>query len=160
GVYIQVCAGFETGLVGTWARVHGRRFVFSSSSDADFIKTGDPSRGTGGGLELRRIMLQYRLGILMADRVVVQTQTQRDVARRRFGIHSLVIPSLAALPQRSSVARDAFLWVGGIVDVKDPLAYVELARLVPEARFLMVGTERPTGRDLADRLRSEPADVP
>jgi glycosyltransferase involved in cell wall biosynthesis len=38
--------------------------------------------------------------------------------------------------------REAFLWIGGLIDYKDPLAYVRLAENVPEAHFWMIGTGR------------------
>jgi hypothetical protein len=161
-LYIQICAGHETGVVGAWARTHGRRFVFQSTHDADFITDPATSRTTGSGLEYRRIMAQYRIGLLAAERLVVMTDVQRVLARQTFGIEdALVIPYFAEMPSRAPLGpRDAFLWIGGLVEVKDPLSYLELARRVPEARFRMVGTDRRTGREVAARLRAEVQDVP
>jgi hypothetical protein len=161
-LYIQICASHETGVVGTWARLHRRRFVFKSSHDSDFMTDAAVLRTTGAGLQMRRVMLQYRIGIHMAERVVVQTERQRELAQQRFGIEdAVVIPNAVVLPPLARPRpREAFLWIGGIIGVKDPLSYVELARRVPEARFWMVPSERrTTPRDLADRLRTEAAGV-
>jgi glycosyltransferase involved in cell wall biosynthesis len=161
-LYIQFCASFETGLVGTWARLHRRRFVFRTSSDSDFAADADTPRMVGTGLEHRRTMIQYRIGLSMAERIVVQTDRQRELARSRFGIEDArVLASFVELPPASARPHEAFLWIGGIVDAKDPLAYVELARRAPEATFWMVVAKRRYSRqELVDRLFSEAAEVP
>jgi glycosyltransferase involved in cell wall biosynthesis len=90
------------------------------------------------------------------------SETQSRLARQTFDIDdALVIPYFAEVPPRVEAGpREAFLWIGGLVEVKDPLAYLELARRVPEARFLMVGTDRRTGSEVAARLRAEVPSVP
>jgi glycosyltransferase involved in cell wall biosynthesis len=51
------------------------------------------------------------------------------------------------------VERQAFIWLGGLIDYKGPLDYVRLAELVPEARFWMVATRRGSEWDaLADEV--------
>ncbi|HEY5320949.1 MAG TPA: glycosyltransferase family 4 protein [Galbitalea sp.] len=159
-VYIQRSAGYETGVVAAWARLHGRCFVFSSSSEADFAVDRETARMTGAGLHLRRTIIQYRLGLTLANAVVVQSETQRQRGRQRFGFDARVIRSFAEATSGPQEPREAFLWIGGIVDVKDPLAYVDLARCVPEARFWMIATDRDVGRELGAAVRSAAADVP
>ena len=61
-VYIQRSAGFETGLVAGFARMTRRRFVFSSSSVADFSLDPVTIRVAGAGLESRITRAQYRIG--------------------------------------------------------------------------------------------------
>jgi glycosyltransferase involved in cell wall biosynthesis len=160
-VYIQACASHETGIVGAWSRLHGRRFVFQSTHDADFVTDVATLRMTAGGLYLRRVMFQYRIGLIAADRVVVLTEAQRELARRAFGIDDAVfVPYFAEVPpQHVGGQREAFLWVGGLIEGKDPLAYLELARRIPEARFWMVGTDRFGSDEVAARVRSEAPNV-
>jgi glycosyltransferase involved in cell wall biosynthesis len=51
---------------------------------------------------------------------------------------------------RRIAVPEAFLWVGRLAEYKQPLAFIDLARKFPEARFWMV----PTGEDpAAERLR-------
>jgi glycosyltransferase involved in cell wall biosynthesis len=160
-VYIQFCAGYETGVLAAWARGHGRPFVFVSMSDGDFVTDGATARSTAAGLHLRRVLAQYRIGVLLANAIVVQTETQRELARRRFRIgDARVHRSIREVAPPAVEPREAFLWVGRLIDAKDPFAYLELARRVPEARFWMVATEHSTGRALAERLRNEAASIP
>jgi glycosyltransferase involved in cell wall biosynthesis len=158
--YIQLCASYETGLVGLWARSHRRAFVFASMSDADFVTDRTTARASGAGLHLRRVVAQYRIGVRLASTIVVQTEAQAELARR-FGVRApVVLPSfgLAAAPHPGP--RRAFLWIGRLIERKDPLAYLELARRVPEAHFWMLPNEQPDGPAIAERLRQEAGSIP
>jgi glycosyltransferase involved in cell wall biosynthesis len=126
------------------------------------MRDGPTARLTEWGLELRRSRFLYRIGLASADRVVVMTETARELARGAFGIDdALVIRLFAELPPEPvTPSREAFLWIGGLVEVKNPLAYLELARRIPEASFWMVGTERLTGQEVVARVRSEAQKIP
>ncbi len=74
-----------------------------------------------------------------------------------------MIPSFTqpAEAPASTAEPEAFLWVGRIVEYKLPLRYVELARALPDARFVMVAPstgETPGGlkRRLAEESRTCP----
>ena len=60
----------------------------------------------------------------------------------------------------SADAGEAFLWSGRIVEYKQPLKYVELARAIPEARFWMLAVLDPASVELAVKLRSAAAQTP
>jgi glycosyltransferase involved in cell wall biosynthesis len=132
-VYIQRTAGLETGLVCAYARGAGRRFVFSSSSTADLTLEAPPEPIGKVG---------YQLGLRYADEVVVQTEEQRELARRHLGRTPRVIGSFCEPAPAAAAERRAFLWIGGLIDNKDPMSYVALAERVPEASFWLVGSSR------------------
>jgi glycosyltransferase involved in cell wall biosynthesis len=132
---IQRSAGFDTGVAALFAKATGRRFVFSSSSSADF--TLDTLRDP-------KTIAAYRAGLRLADRVVVQTDDQGALAARLRGRNAHVIRSFCepAADSGSPGAREYFLWIGGVIDYKGPLAYLDLAAKLPDAQFLMVATGR------------------
>lgn len=143
-IFVQRAAGFDTGLVGMAARARGSRFVYASASVVDF---------EFGRLERRRRNLAiYRLGVRLANPIVVQTPEQVGLCEARFGRTPVMIKSLAAsAPRRSSPPR-AFLWIGRLTYYKRPLEFVELARALPEAKFEIVAV--PVGRE-AESLSRE-----
>lgn len=148
-VYVQRSAGLATGVVGAFARAKRRRFVYSLSSLADLHRWPPNSvEANAKGLGLR-----------LADRVVTQTSEQQVLAAQKLGPKVALIRSFCEL-RACQLQPDAFLWIGGLIDYKQPLAYLELASRVPEAKFVMVATPRAgwdsLSRDVAALARSLP----
>ena len=141
-VFVQRAAGRETGLVALIAKARRRRFVYSSANVIDFAYHC---------LERRRSNVAFfHLGIKLADDVVVQTAEQEELCRSRFRRAPILVKSLAEPAEQRTAKPEAFLWVGRSVAYKQPLAYVELARRLPDALFWMV----PTGKgEAAHQLR-------
>jgi len=129
-VVVTRCAGFWVGLVGLWTKLSRRRFIYSSASLLDFK---DDS-----GLRRRSERLVFRLGIALADEIVVQTDEQVQLCETRFGKTPTLIRSIAEPAEPSEGPGEAFLWTGRIEANKRPLEFVELARRLPDARFWMI----------------------
>lgn len=149
-VIIVRTASPAVGAAAFFCRLHRRSFIFSSSNISDFTLEKMSRR-------LNRSL--YRLGVRLADAVVVQSEDQIALARDAFPSLRRVahIPSFAepAPPLAKIVPRSpkAFLWFGRFVGQKQPMEYLRLARSVPEARFLMIAVpEDPSSQDVL-RLR-------
>jgi glycosyltransferase involved in cell wall biosynthesis len=140
------CASLELALVGIYTKIFGRRLVFSTANVVDF--------DFGQIARKRRDVFLYRLGMRLADDIVVQTEEQVGLCQRSFARTPHLIPSLSPVLAVQSAEPEAFLWIGRLVWYKQPLAYVELARAVPEARFWMVGVPSTDGAEqgLADEV--------
>jgi glycosyltransferase involved in cell wall biosynthesis len=137
-VYYQNCGEYVTGQVALWCRLHDRAFVYSSASDAD----------CDGDLPLmpeRRVRALYRIGVRLADRVIVQSGRQHRMLEAGFGRDATVIPMPCAPPgglaSVESVDRQGVVWIGRICRVKRPDRYLDVAALCPELRFTMVGPD-------------------
>lgn len=148
------CASLELGLVGLYTTLTRRRLVFSTANVVDF--------------ELRKLtqkwrhLLLYRLGVQLADAIVVQTEEQVSLCERAFHRRAYLIKSISPLADATHQEPEAFLWAGRLVAYKQPLAYVQLAQAVPEARFRMVGVPSDDERDrsLAEAVAAAAEDVP
>lgn len=135
------------GLAALYCKLRRRILIFSSSNVSDFTLERMSSRWT---------KLPYRLGLLLAAAVVVQSEDQRRLTHETLPLLSRVvhIPSFAeaARPHPEvSPEPETFLWFGRSVAEKQPLRYVELARSLPEARFTMI----PTSDGLNGQLLAE-----
>ena len=137
-VFVQRATSMEVGLVALAAKARRRRFVYSSASLIDF---------DWGSVATRRNVALYELGVRLADAIVVQTAEQVEACRRRFGREPVMIKSIAEPAESRTAPPEAFLWAGKLASYKRPLAFVELARAVPEARFRMIGV--PSEKDSA-----------
>jgi glycosyltransferase involved in cell wall biosynthesis len=152
-VFVQRSAAHTTGLVAAMARIRGSRFVYSSANIVDF----DFAR-----LERKRWRIWlFRLGVRLADRVVVQTAEQISLCERSFGRTPVLIPSVAETAPQRTESPEAFLWVGRMAPYKRPEAFLALAEAVPEAQFWMVAsTTGGVGAELAAELRSRADRLP
>jgi len=156
-VYYTRSAGMLTGVVAEFCRRHARRSIYAGASDMDFV------RGEGGQIQYARDRWLYRRGVALADRIVAQNEVQRSTCRATYGRHAVVIPSCYQLPARRDGGRvrtDCVLWVGVLRPGKRPGLLLELARRLPQRRFVMVGG--PLGGDVAlfERIRAEAARLP
>jgi len=151
-VVVQRAAGTTTGVVGCITRLRRRRFLYSSANVIDFSYAELESR--------RRNVWLYEQGVRMAADVVVQTDEQAVMCRRRFGRDAIVINSLAEPAVPATSEPKAFLWVGRLTHYKRPEAFVVLARALPDARFRMVGVPcGHEGEQIAAQLRAETAEL-
>lgn len=153
-VYIIRGSGGHLIPAAAFCRAPGRQLVFSTSNDLDF----DFARS-----DRRELMLRgYRYAIGHADRVVVQTGQQLELARRTLpGLEPLCIPSFCQPAERATAEPQYFLWVNRLVEYKQPRRFVELAEALPEARFRLVfapTSETPPG--LEQELRAEADRLP
>jgi glycosyltransferase involved in cell wall biosynthesis len=120
------------GVAAAFCRRRGRSLVFACTSDRNFVSHARGLKQLDYGI--------YRYGARRSDAIAAQTRSQVAMALEAFpGVERIVeIPSFAEPAALSSQAPEAFLWTGRLIDYKNPDAYVELARAVPEARFWMI----------------------
>ena len=84
----------------------------------------------------RRERALYRFGLRRATPVVAQTQSQRDLLYREFGVHSVVIRSCSATPEHTVCAGEGtsvadpvrILWVGRFNKVKRLEMFLDVAK--------------------------------
>jgi glycosyltransferase involved in cell wall biosynthesis len=157
-VYYQRCSAMLTAVVADFCRSHGKRSIFSSASDLDFAPGRQPIR------YLRDRWL-YEHGLRRVDRIVVQNAAQQQSCRAHYGRESTQIPSCYELPVNASPGKgDCVLWVASIRerDYKRPELFLELARRLPQRRFVMIGGAGGEARSnpCFERMRDAAAAIP
>jgi glycosyltransferase involved in cell wall biosynthesis len=150
-VIVTRASGPQVGILGLFARLHRQRFVYSSAHVVDFTLEYEP---------LRRNRLLFRLGIRLADTIVVQTEEQVPLCRQAFGREPVVIRSIAERVAVRERLPGSFLWIARVIWYKQPLKFLELARRLPDAAFRLVGVPNPTQDELLAEVRSEAARLP
>lgn len=157
-VYYQRCSAMLTALVAVFCRSHGKRSIFASACDLDFLPGRQPIR------YLRDRWL-YERGLALVDRIVVQNETQQRNCRANYGRESTKMPSCYELPAGASPRTgDCVLWVASMRerDYKRPELFLELARRLPKRRFVMIGGAGGEGSSNAcfERIRNAAAALP
>src|SRR5204863_4714071 len=95
--------------------------------------------------------------------IIVQNAEQVSLCQERFGHSPVLIKSIAEPAPQRNRDPEAFLWVGRLVGYKQPLAFVELARALPDAQFWMVAvpvSHTKDGPKLKRELERSAATVP
>lgn len=152
-IYYLRSASMLAGILAEFCRRYGRRCVYAAASDADFVP---------GHRQIRfaRDRLLYAHGLRKVDHIVVQNQAQLEACRRNFGRHATLIPSCYELPLTPTRCTGEFvLWAGRVHPEKRPEVFLELARRLPQRRFMLIGG---SGGDGAyyERIREAAAALP
>ncbi len=151
-VYYQMNNGAETGQVALWCHRNKRIFIFAVSSDSN-CKAAMP------GLRTRRERLLYRWGLRHADAVIAQTETQHRMLADELGVSSVLIRSCSVdpydghddLPTRNNRELRRILWVGRFAEVKRLEMLLDVAGVMSDVSFDVVG-ERGDGSAYGENL--------
>src|SRR5690606_22673221 len=88
-----------------------------------------------------------------ASLVAAQTEQQRDMLARDYGIDSEIIHIAVDIPPPPSQPKDVDVpWVGNFRRVKRPDLALALARRLPQYRFVLVGGSVPGGQAYFDEM--------
>jgi glycosyltransferase involved in cell wall biosynthesis len=154
-IYFINNAGYILAPVTFSAHRRGRRVLFWGASDSNFDPCFKWYR-----MPTYRDKLLYLWGLKRCDAYVVQNRRQQELLLRHFGklsevIHNGFYPSDGF----SSFEREV-LWVGSMRKVKNPRMFLELAKRIPEVRFVMVGGNPLQRDEFRDSIYEEARTIP
>jgi glycosyltransferase involved in cell wall biosynthesis len=134
-IYYQSCAGAKTGFVAWFCKKYKRKFVFRTAHDTDCI----PGEHL---INLWRDKQIYTYGLKRADLIAVQGVNQARLLQKYYGMKGFVVNMAVELPLdqelTASITIDG-LWVNNFRPFKRPERFIELAKSLPEYRFVMIG---------------------
>jgi glycosyltransferase involved in cell wall biosynthesis len=133
-VYISRYAPYKSIVIYIIAKIIGKKFVINIANDKSVknLQRFSPY--------LRRI---YRHTLINSNKIIVQTNYQQQRLKEFAGVKSSVVPNGYTKTDVSIgyKNRSCFIWVGRLhQEQKRPNLFVELAKRVPEANFLLIGT--------------------
>jgi glycosyltransferase involved in cell wall biosynthesis len=153
-VVVQRCAALLTTGLALYCRLRRRKFVYMAAHDTDLGTDVPPWWGEGG--RARRRWALYRLGLRLADRVIVQHGDQLALLRAHYGKEGVVRPCVQRLPEAPAPPRERFiLWVARGEPWKQPEQFLALARAFPRERFIMVCPPADGDPSVSRRARAE-----
>lgn len=127
-------ASLEVGTTFEVARARRAGFVFAAAHDLD----ADPALPLLGN---PRDRVWYRRGLAGAHAVISQSFAQQRAFQSGFARESTVIPNLVEAPQWGGDAGQdgPIVWLATYKAAKRPDWFVQLARALPQHRFVMCG---------------------
>jgi len=90
-LYLQSCAGINTGLVAQFCRTHNRKFIFRLASDSDCI----PGEQL---IQYARDRKLYEYGLRRANAISAQSDFQKSLLQEHYGLNSAVINMACEFP--------------------------------------------------------------
>lgn len=132
-IYYQRSAGVITAVMAGFCRAYGKHSIYAGALDTDFV----PGRQL---IRYRRDRWLFERGLAAVDTVLVQNETQQRNCRAHYGRAAILIPSCYELPADASPKLGEYvLWVAMLRPHKRAELLLELARLLPRRRFVMIG---------------------
>lgn len=140
--------------LGLFARARGRKVVFIGQVD------GDANASQRKPTDRRVATWMYRVGLLLTDVVVAQTNVQKAGFESCFKRQVTVIRNVLTMKQEPAGSKnDYVLWVGNSGRHKQPELFLKLARALPGHRFRMIMS--PSGQRPDDAfVRAELGNIP
>jgi len=154
-IYYINNAGFILAPLVLAAHLRGRKVLFWAASDSNFDPAFKWFR-----MPTYRDKLLYLWGLKRCDACVVQNRNQQQMLLRHFGKPSEIISNGFHRFEDLSTFQGDVLWVGSMRKVKNPKMFVDLARRVPNARFVMVGGNPLQKDEFYDSVEEEARQVP
>lgn len=131
------------GVVSPFCRITRKKFVNSVGSDAQVCR--DLVRKHMKEFHKSRLSAGYLgnwLDIMLADLVIVQNDFQLLMLKQNFRRDGRLVkmplaPHHYCMPEKPDPPM--VLWVGSLAEVKQPEVFLDLAKAIPTASFVMVG---------------------
>ena len=154
-IYYQSPAGAYTGITAWFCRATGRQFIFRVASDSDCEKEH-------GRIQFWRDRKLYNYGLHRADFVAAQTEFQSQLLRENHGIESVVLNMMVEPPRNGApVEKDIdVLWLSNLRALKRPELALELARQLPNVKFMLAGGAMPGGETYFEDVRAAARRLP
>jgi glycosyltransferase involved in cell wall biosynthesis len=132
-VYYQRTAAAYTGFLAAFCRRYNRGSIYAGASDVDFL----PGKQE---ISLRRDRALFEYGLRNVDRIIVQNPVQQQRVREHYGRDARLIQNCLRAPEGARADRDGYiLWVASLRPQKRPEVLLEMARGLPQHRFIMIG---------------------
>lgn len=141
-IYYVRGAGFVIAAVVIVAKIKKKKVIFCGADDPDFDKSGVR-------LKHKRDRLLYFWGLKRCDLIVSQNKKQQKQLLVDFDRKSYVIHNGFSKSKNEFVPGETILWVANFRCPKRPGMVLELARKLPEQKFVMIGGS--AGSDSAEQ---------
>lgn len=152
-VYYSRTAGILPGLAVVFCQRRSRKSIFAAAGTPDLERNTPRVRYSRD----RKI---YEYGLRRVDRILVQNEEQHRLCRANFGREAIIVPNYYAFEaENGREAGTDVLWVSTIRKVKRPELYLDLAALLPEYRFKMIGGPDDNDPNLFEEILARAAEL-
>jgi glycosyltransferase involved in cell wall biosynthesis len=151
-IYFTKLASWEIIIIFFLSRLTGSKFVYRLQSDLATNK-----QSIHENLLFNRITTELFVFVLKhADKIIAQTNTQKELLDKNFGINSEVIYNAHSIPEKIDFGlRTTNLWVARAHPAKRPEIFLGLVSRFPQYEFVMVMPQSATNLELFNETKSK-----
>ena len=142
-VYYQRTGGIATIFVSFFCRIFKKRFIFHVSRDEQ-LDRGYPYDKP---IFIKKL---YKISVNLADTIIVQNSYQKR--KIHYG-KVFLIPNIIEVKNIDIKKDNYILWVASISNAKKPELFIELAKRLPEYKFIMIGNV--SDKRLYEKIKDE-----
>ena len=145
-VYYTRTASMLVGVVAAFGRRHKKCTLFAAADNSDF----SPSQTK---IRYRRDNWIFKFGLRNSSRILVQNAEQKRLCKVNYGRNAKIVRNCYEPPKEiGPQQRSTVLWVSTIRKLKCPELFIELAKLLPQKNFVMIGGPDRFQKDLYDSI--------
>jgi glycosyltransferase involved in cell wall biosynthesis len=87
----------------------------------------------------------FSLGIYLMDKRIVQNKFQKEKLKKSFHLNSEIVYSIIEIENEEFEKNNEplILWVSHLSQRKRPLLFLEIAKKMPDYKFIMIGSDSP-----------------
>jgi len=87
----------------------------------------------------KKLYYLYKFGLKHCDIIYAQSNIQKNMLKQSYAIDSLVLKNVFHLrDEKAKDNKDYILWVSRCEPLKRPLIFIEMAKRIPEEKFLII----------------------
>jgi glycosyltransferase involved in cell wall biosynthesis len=150
-IYIQ--ATYPPGIVALYCFINRKKYIKWLTSDKT-VKLQDVTQRT---TFLTKIS-QY-LDIKLAHLIIVQNEYQKEIIEKKYRKKCVLLKSPIISLEKpgdfNEKKENNILWVGTIRSVKQPELFFDIAKLLPQFKFIMIGGATQSELDLYNKLQQK-----
>jgi len=155
-IYIQ--ATYPPGIVALYCFIHRKKYIRWLSSDKS-VNLQDVTQRT---TLLTKIILY--LDFMLASLIIGQNEYQKENIERRFRKRCVLIKNPISILDNSITLEEKkennVLWVGTIRSIKQPELFLELAKILPQFKFIMIGGAVNSEQELYNKIQKKSNSIP
>jgi len=149
---VIIYTGLLPGVVIFFSRLLNKKSIYQISSDALVDRNIITKKNNDFQLSKFSIgSFGNWLDIMFATIICCQTNSQKIMLEKNYNRKGIVVKMAIPEPQKKMLGTEktfTVLWVGAFAEVKQPQVFIELAKRIPEAQFLMIGGYTPEDEGL------------
>jgi glycosyltransferase involved in cell wall biosynthesis len=129
-IYFQEGAGMITGIISLFCKRYKKKFIYRTASSRDSNQSFIKENLIEG--------IFYNEGIKHANLIITQNEEDKKNLLKFHKIDAKVINNLTEINKKGKTKKKYILWVGRSDRIKQPEKFMELARSLPQEKFLMI----------------------